>query len=390
MCKLILTVMVSAALNAGCGVQSQGNTSASRAGAGTSRFAVGTAPGSIEIADFDGDGKSDLAVANERSDDVTVLLGDGRGGFSQAKGSPFPAGRNPNDIAVGDFNRDGKLDLAFANHEEKYLTLLLGDGRGGFAPAPRSPFAVEVKPHTHGVAAADLNGDESLDLVTDSWGTDQVEVLFGDGKGGFKTPGSFFAVGRHPYQRVRAADVNGDGRADVITTNLEGDDVTVLLSDGRGGLKPSAGSPFSCGDSPFNFAVGDVNGDGRPDLAVVNSPSSTSDRRGQDGLTVLLGDGAGGFRLMNGSPLATGRVPDIAAVGDVNGDGVADVAVSSPDGDNVTVFLMSVKGAVASSYTVRVGGHPKGLAIRDLNGDGKADLVVTNNGDNAVTVLISR
>ena len=390
MYKLILVVIVSAALNADCGVPSSGNTSAPIVEVGTSRFAVGVAPGSINIADLNGDGKPDLVVANERSNDVTVLLGDGKGGFSQAKGSPFPAGRNPNDIAAGDFDRDGKLDLAFANHEEKYLTLLLGDGRGGFAPAPRSPFAAEVKPHTHGVAAADLNADGNLDLVTDSWGTDQVEVLFGDGGGAFTMPGSFFAVGKHPYQRARAADVNGDGRADVITTNLEGDDVTVLLGDGRGGLKPSSGSPFRCGDSPFNFAVGDVNADGQPDLAIVNSPSGTSDRRGQDGLTVLLGDGAGGFRMMAGSPLATGGIPNTAAVGDVNGDGVADIAVSSPDGDNVTVFLMGGKGAVASSYTVRVGGRPKGLAIRDLNGDGKADMVVTNNGENAVTVMLSR
>lgn len=388
MYKLILAVMVSAALNAGCGVPSSGNTSTSTTA--TSRFAAGAAPGVVEIADFNGDGKPDLVVANERSNDVTVLSGDGRGGFSQVKGSPFPAGHNPNDIAVGDFNRDGKLDLALANHEERYLTLLLGDGRGGFTPASNSPFPVEVKPHTHGVAAGDLNGDGNLDLVTDSWGTDQIEVLFGDGKGAFKVPGSFFAVGRHPYQRVRAADVNGDGRADVITTNLEGDDVTVLLSDGRGGLKPSTGSPFRCGDSPFNLTVGDVNGDGKPDLAIVNSPSSTSDRRGKDGLTVLLGDGAGGFQMMTGSPFATGRIPNIAAVGDINGDGIADVAVSSPDGDNVTVFLMGGKGAVASSYTVTVGGRPKGLAIRDLNGDGKADMVITNNGDNAVTVMLSR
>jgi hypothetical protein len=340
--KLLLAVIVSAALNVGCGVPSSGNTAT--ATTATSRFAAGAAPGSVEIADFNGDGKPDLVVANERGNDVTVLLGDGKGGFSQAQGSPFPAGHNPNDIAVGDFNRDGKLDLAFANHEEKHLTLLLGDGRGGFRPASNSPFPVEVKPHTHGVAAGDLNGDGNLDLVTDSWGTDQVEVLSGDGKGAFTVPGSFFAVGKHPYQRVRVADVNGDGGADLITTNLEGDNVTVLLSDGRGGLKPSAGSPFRCGDSPFNFAVGDVNADGKPDLAIVNSPSSTSDRRGKDGLTVLLGDGAGGFAMMAGSPLATGRIPNIAAVGDVNGDGIADVAVSSPDGDNVTVFLMGGKG----------------------------------------------
>jgi len=387
MYKLILAVILAPVFNVSCGGPSSGNPATSTTP--TFRVAAGSAPGSVEIADVNGDGKPDLVVANEQSNDVTVLLGDGKGAFSQAKGCPFPAGHDPNDIAVGDFNRDGKLDLAFANHEEKFLTVLLGDGRGAFTPAQKSPFAVEVKPHTHGVAAGDLNFDGNLDLVTDSWGTDQVEVLFGDGKGGFTIPGSFFAVGKHPYQRVRVADVNGDGRADVITTNLEGDNVTVLLSDGRGGLNPSPGSPFGCGDSPFNFAIGDVNADGKLDIAIVNSPSSTSDRQGKDGLTVLLGDGTGRFAMMAGSPFATGRIPNIAAVGDLNGDGIGDIAVSSPDGDNVTVFIMGRKGMI-SSYTITVGGHPKGLAIRDLNGDGKEDLVVTNNAENAVTVMLSK
>jgi hypothetical protein len=383
---LIFAVMLSAALAVSCGMPSSGVTS--RTTTGNSHFPVGTAPGSVEIADLNGDGRPDIIVANEQSNNVTILLGDGKGGFTEAKGSPFPAGHDPNDIAIGDFNRDGRLDLAFANHEEKYLTVLLGDGQGGFTPAPNSPFAVEVRPHTHGVASGDLNGDGNLDLVTDSWGTDQVEVLFGNGKGGFTIPGSFFAVGKHPYQRVRVADVNGDGKADIITTNLEGDNVTILLGDGRGGFKQSAGSPFPCGDSPFNFAAGDVNGDGKPDLAIVNSPSSTSDRHGRDGLTILLGDGAGGFRMLAGSPFATGRIPNRVAIGDVNGDGVADIAVSSPDGNNITLFLMSSKGG-ASSSTIAFGGKPKGLAIRDLNGDGKADLVITNNSDHTVTVILS-
>ncbi len=163
--------------------------------AGSPRFAAGTAPGSVEVADFNQDGKADLAVANERSNDVTILLGDGRGGLMAAKGSPFACGQQPNDIAIGDFNRDGKLDLAFANHEAKHLTVLLGDGQGGFKPAPNSPFAAEVLPHTHGVAAGDLNGDGNVDLVTDSWGNDQVAVLLGDGKGGFK-PGPLLKVGK--------------------------------------------------------------------------------------------------------------------------------------------------------------------------------------------------
>lgn len=387
MCRLLSAMLISAALNVNCGMPPSGVIST--AATDRSRFAVGTAPGSVEIADFNGDGKFDVVVANEQSNDVSILLGDGKGKFAPPKGAPFPAGRLPNDIAIGDFNRDAELDLAVANHEEKYLTLLWGDGKGGFAPAPNSPVAVEVRPHVHGVAAGDLNGDGNLDLVTDSWANDQVVGLFGDGKGNFRTPGTFVKVGKRPYQRHRVADVNEDGKADIITTNAEGNNVTVLLSDAGGGFKQPPGSPFPCGDAPFNLAVGDVNGDGRDDLAVVDSPSSMAEGRGKDGLTVLLGNGNGEFTMLVGSPFATGRTPNRVAIGDTNGDGVADIAVSSPDSNNITLFLMSSKG-VASSSTIAIGGKPKGLAIHDLNGDGKADIVTTNNGDNVVTVILSK
>ena len=385
--KSIFALVIAAVITVNCGVSSSEITST--ATANNLRFPVGTAPGSVEIADLNGDGSFDLVVANEQSSNVSILLGDGKARFTPAKGSPFPAGQLPNDIAIGDFNRDGKLDLAFANHDEKHLTVSLGDGNGGFASGPNSPVAVEVRPHTHGVATGDLNRDGNPDLVTDNWENNQVAVLFGDGKGNFNSPARFFDVGKMPYQRVRVADVNGDGNPDIITTNLEGDNVTVLLGDGKGSFKQSVGSPFPCGDSPFNFAIGDVNKDGKRDLAIVNSPSSTP-RSGKDGLTILLGDGTGGFKMMTGSPFATGKIPNRVAIGDVDGDGVGDIAVSSPDGNNITLFLMSTKSNVASSSTVAVGGQPKGLAIHDLNGDGRADIVITNNSDNTVTVVLSR
>jgi len=353
-------------------------------------FAVGRAPGYVSVEDFNGDGNLDMVVANEQGSDVSVLLGDGKGGFSRARNSPFPAGHNPNDLAVGDFNRDGRLDLAIANHETQHLTVLLGDGRGGLAPAPNSPFTVAVRPHTHGVATGDFNGDGNLDLVTDSWAEDRLAVLFGDGEGSFGTPGTYVAVGKHPYQRIRVADLNGDGKADIVSPNLEGGNVTVLLNDGKGGFRQPTSSPFPCGDSPFNVAVGDVNADGKPDLAIVNSPSSTSDRSGKDGLTILIGDGLGAFTTMVGSPFVTGKFPNIPAIGDVNGDGVADVAVSNPDVDNITIFTMSRASSIASRTTISVRGHPKGLAIRDVNGDGKAEIVITNNTRDSVTVIMGK
>jgi FG-GAP-like repeat len=348
------------------------------------RITVGDSPGTVVLADLNGDGRLDIAVANERSDNVSILLANGRGGFTPAHASPFAAGHSPNDLAVGDFNHDGHPDLAFANHETQSLTILLGDGRGGFAPT--SPAAVVVRPHPHGIASADFDGDGHLDLVTDSWAEDRLEILSGDGKGLFRTPGRYVAVGKHPYQRIRVADIDGDGRADIVSPNLDGNDVTILLGDGEGGFRQPAGSPFPAGVAPFNVAIGDIDADGKLDLAIVNSPGSTTDRSGTDGLTILRGNGSGGFTKMPGSPFATGPRPNMVAIGDVDGDGTGDVVVSNPESDSITLFTMSRTGTVFSR-TIHVAGHPKGLAIGDLDGDGKAEIVVTNNTSRSVTIL---
>lgn len=354
------------------------------------QFPVGDGPGVVATVDVNRDGKADLMVANERGDTISVLLGDGRGGFSEASGSPFAAGHSPNDLAVADFNRDGLPDVALANHETDEITILLGNGHGAFTPAPHSPVKVAVKPHLHGIAAADFDGDGSPDLVTDSWADDRLEVLFNNGKADFRTPGIYVSVGKHPYQRIRTADINRDGNADIVSPNLDENDVTVLLGNGKGGFRQPAGSPFPCGDSPFNVAIGDVNGDGIADMAIVNSPSSTSDRSGRDGLTVLLGDGRGRFQRMEGSPFRTDRFPNMAAIGDIDGDHVGDVVVSTPEQDRVIVFLMGRNGTLRSRKDIVVHGHPKGLLIYDFDRDGKGDIVISNNTRNTIAVIFGR
>ena len=116
------------------------------------KIKVGKAPGCVEVANLNHDKIPDLIVTNEQDSSVTILLGKKNLQFEEAKGSPFPAGQGVNDIAIGDFNRDNNLDLAFSNHEKKYLTVLLGDERGSFTASAKSPFPVEVLPHTHGIA----------------------------------------------------------------------------------------------------------------------------------------------------------------------------------------------------------------------------------------------
>jgi len=297
-------------------------------------------PYSVEIADLNGDKIKDLVIANGEDSSVTILLGGVKGDFREAKGSPFPAGYMPNDIAIADFNKDSKPDLAFANHDRKYVMVLMGDGKGGFTPMKGSPHPVEVRPHTHGIATGDFNGDGNLDLLTDSWGNNQLAILFGNNAHGFDKQVKYLAVGKHPYQRARVADINRDGKPDIVTTNLDGNNSTILLGDGKGNFHEAEGSPFPCGDSPFGVAIGDINGDGKPDLAIVNSPSITASNTGRDGLTILIGNGKGQFTTMQGSPFTTGMSPSRVAIGDLNGDGIADIVVTNYKSSSITVFMM--------------------------------------------------
>lgn len=351
----------------------------------TTKIRAGQSPGSVAIADVNGDGKPDVVVANEKSDDVSVLLGNGKGGFTPAPGSPFAAGKTPNDLAVADFDKDGKLDIAMPNHDTDHVTLLLGDGKGGFRPAPRSPIRVRSRPHPHGVAAGDFDGDGKMDLAVESWGEDRVEVLFGDGAGGFAVPRGTFAVGRMPYQRLRAADVNGDGRADILTTNFEGGSVSVLLGAADRALKPAPGSPFAAGAHPFAFTIADLDRDGRLDLAVAGYSGHSTDASA-DGAHVLLGDGRGAFRLAGSHP--TGRAPIGIAAGDLDGDGRVEIVTVNTAGDSITVLRGSERGFTALPPKA-VGGGPECVAVGDLNGDRKADIVVCATKDDAIDVLLS-
>lgn len=347
---------------------------------------VGKTPNSVEVADLNNDKIPDLVVANGGDSSVTILLGKGKGKFTEVKSSPFYAGYAPNDVVIADFNKDGKLDLAFANHTKKYLTVLTGDGTGRFKASPGSPFQVDVSPHTHGIATGDFNKDGNPDLVTDSWGNDRIEILFGNYRHRFNEPGIFIKVGKHPYQRIRTADLNGDGNMDIVTTNLDGNDATILLGNGKGSFHQPAGSPFACGDSPFGVAIGDINGDGKPDLAIANSPTITSSNTGKDGLTILTGDGTGKFVIMPGSPFKTGKSPSRVAIGDINGDGINDIAVTNYNGNSITIFLMN-RNTVASSYTISVGQKPDGIAIADVDGDGKNEILITNSLDNTLSII---
>jgi hypothetical protein len=348
---------------------------------------VGKGPKWISVADLNHDRIPDLVVANADASTVTVLLGNGKGQFHEATGSPFPAGHLPNDIAVADMNGDRNSDLVIANHQSPFVTILLGDGNGGFHPAPGSPVDVHSHPHPHGVVVADFNGDGHPDVVTDSWGTNQIELLLGDGRGCLQTPGKYFATGRRPYERLRSADFNGDGIPDIVTTNLDDGTVTVLLGDGNSGFRNAPGSPFAAGAKPWQVAIDDVDGDGRADLLIIPYERDLAEPS-QNAVTVLLGGRDGGFKPMQGSPLPLQGChgPNSVTAGDLYGDGHQDIAVSCAQSRNLLIFAGDAGGHfVALSQPMKGGwGAIRMAHLRDSH---RSELVTANEEDGTVTVL---
>ena len=164
------------------------------------------------MADFNGDGKLDLAVSNYGSNNVTILLGNGLGGFTAAPVSPIAVGSVPDGLVTGDFNGDGKPDLAVANENDNNVTVLLGDGSGGFTAAPGSPFPAGLVPI--GLAIADFNGDGKPDLAVVNVRGNNVSLLLGNGSGAFTPSANTFPVGATPVC-IRAADFNMDGKPDL-------------------------------------------------------------------------------------------------------------------------------------------------------------------------------
>ncbi len=348
-------------------------------------IAVGRGPRWIAVADINRDGNPDILVTNAESGSVSVLLGDGAGHLRPAPGSPFACGHEPNDLGIADMNGDGNLDLVIPNHQAPTITILLGDGKGSFHPAPSSPIDAHSYPHPHGVAVADFNSDGHPDVATDSWGNNQVELLIGDGAGGLKSPGQFFVTGHRPYERLRTADFNRDGHPDLVTTNLDDGTVSILLGDGKGSFRPTPGSPFPAGAKPWQVFVGDVTADAIPDLVVIPYQRDVTDPQ-QNTVTILKGDGRGGFTPLPGPKLdlQTCRGPNSVTAGELR-PGQITIAVSCAESRTALLFNRDANGQFHST-SIPIKGGWGAIAVARLTASGPASLITANNDDATITI----
>ncbi|HSD29991.1 MAG TPA: VCBS repeat-containing protein [Vicinamibacteria bacterium] len=365
---------------------------AAQAGSGPPRFVaapgspirVAGSPSGVITGDLNRDGRPDLVAAVGGTSALSVLLGDGRGGFSPAPGSPLPVAPAPHLVEIGDLDRDGKPDLVATSHDSHGVFVWLGDGTGRFRSAAGSPYPALAggRPHNHGLALGDVDRDGALDVATTDDEAHVVAVLLGDGRGGFRPASrSPFGVGRQPYP-LALADLNGDGRLDIVTPDVESGTLSVLLGDGRGGFERAEGSPIRVTARPYSVAVGDLAGDATLDAVTTHDDVSL--------VTVLRGDGRGGFRVAPGSPVDVGRRAGKAVIRDLNRDGKSDLVLGS--GHGVIVMLGDGRGgfAPAPGSPLPTGRGSWSVAVGDFDGDGRADVATADVESGSISVLLQQ
>ncbi len=327
----------------------------------------------LTIADLDLDGHLDLISANQSIGNLSLFLGDGKGGFKHS--SDVEAGSNPGFVSVADFNQDGFPDVVVANHETNYLTLLLGDSKGGFSAAKNSPLIIEVEPHPHVVKTHDLDGDGHIDIVVDHRQGEGLLVLRGLGDGEFDSPGTLVSTGGDPYRGFVIGDLNRDSKPDFVSPNPMS--IGVIFSSANSSLPSTSITIPSL--SPFSVEIGDFNGDGLLDIVAASEGARPA--------VQVYFQGEGSFSKSNQTSFDLANGAKQMAVGDLNNDGIDDIIASSWNAE--VLVLIGQRNGLMRSENIRDQGRPWGIAIGDLNEDGKDDFVLADGAGERATVYLS-
>jgi hypothetical protein len=359
-------------------------------------FDVGQVPVAIAAKDFNNDAQADLAVVNQKDNSISILLNQGKGNFSQ----PNPAivlGSNetgPAAIASGVFrltdptHATQPADLVVANSTSNTVTVLLGNGDGTFTEAPGSPFATGLQPRA--VVIGDLNRDGNLDFAVANSGDNTISTFQGNGDGTFTPfPKSSFklpATMQGPVAMVSGNFQNlSTTGADLAVVNELTNNVAILESPGQtfdGTFTVATGSPFATGKGPIAIAAGDLNSDGVPDLAVVNSTDST--------ISVFINNGDATFAVAPSSPLTTssGANPSGVAIADFTNDGIGDIAVTNQGVSTLGVYVGLGLGTYTPQLELSTPSGPQAVITADFDGNGLPDAAITAHSGTSNTVSV--
>ena len=351
---------------------------------------VGTNPTSVALGNFNG-GAPDLAVANEGSDSVSILLGNGFGQFTA--GTPVSVGDAPSSVVTGLFNNDSFTDLAIASVGNDNIAIKLGDGAGGFSGTTTVSTGASSDPRA--IATGDFNNDGKTDLISANQGSSTVAILLGDGMGGFATdpsPEDVSSAAANPVAIAvgRFDNPTPDPNLDAIITSQTKDQVLLLIGDGTGGFagnETEYGSMGTAGTDPSGVAIGSLNPNS-PDPGFAAEPDMLVANEGPDNVFPGFGE-TNGDSFGFGAALPTGADPVAVAFGDMDGDGDPDGISANSSAGTATVILSNGNGGTSTDTSPAVGSSPRAVVTGAFDADAKADAAVANYLSNSVTVLTS-
>ena len=345
-------------------------------------YSVGSAsrPYSVAFGDWNNDDRLDIAVANCNSDNVLVLVGDGDGTFSNEK--TYPTGNNSCScsVAFGDFNSDGLLDIAVANFNTDVVGVFLGSTyMNGLR---ENTYSTGSSPRPRAIALGDFNKDARLDIAIANYGLGSVEVLLGHSNATFLFQ-TMFSTGALSFPTsVAVGHFNNDSELDITVANAGTDSVSILFGDGNGNFASLNIYPTGSGSIPQFVVVGDFNNDKKFDIAIANS--------GTDSVFTLLKYDTGAFRKQISYFTGTDSTPRSVSVGDFNKDGWLDFFVVNPGNNNIGVFLGFGDGTFSNQTTYSTGSlsNPWSTVVADLNNDSCLDIVVSNFWGDSIGVFL--
>ena len=340
---------------------------------------VGSGPYSIASGDFDGDGRADIAVVNWNVSTLGIFLGYGNGEFSSQ--IVYSTGSNSHSfsLVIADFNKDNRQDIAVTTYAANGIVIFLGYGNGSFASRLVLSTGDEFNPNA--IAVADFNNDDRLDIVVSDGETSKFGVFLGNDNGQFSLPTMYSMDTGSGSTSIVTGDFSNDGRLDVALSYYGADKIGIFLGDGNGEFTSQVTYSTGANSNPYALKVGKFNNDDRLDLAIAN--------RNGNNIAILLGQSDGQFQSTT-DPSQIGPCVTMVAIGDFNNDGKSDIATVNYDQNTASVVLGYGNGSFSSAFVMSTddGSNPIAIAAGDLNNDNRTDLAVTNFNGNTVGIFL--
>jgi len=341
--------------------------------------ATGAGPMAVKVADFNNDSFLDLAVDNFNGNTTSILLGYGNGSFEQHVDLSNGANAGTNGIAIGDINKDNRLDIVVVNRNASNVGVFLGQGNGSFSQ--QTTFSTGNRSAPVGLALGDLNNDTILDLVVTDHDNGLLLVFLGTGNGSFiQTLTLSTGSGSGPYLII-INDFNKDNRLDIAVGNADGNYLGLFLGNGTGSFSGQAVYRIESG--PYALVAADFNRDGILDIATANYDGNNT--------SILFGNGDGTFRQQNTFSTGSGSLPYAIDNGDFNRDHIQDLIVPNSGTDNVGILLGYSNGKFRNqqTYSTGSGSRPVDVTVGDLNGDNRLDFISANYNHNTVGIFLN-